>query len=48
MTKDTAIARKNPSLPAKWLNKTGLLDNGARLDFGCGRGQDAFTYMMAK
>jgi hypothetical protein len=35
----TAISRKKPSLPVRYLQKAGLL-KGKMLDFGCGRGFD--------
>jgi len=35
----TAISRKGPSVPCRWLHKQGLLA-GRILDWGCGRGQD--------
>lgn len=43
----TAISRKAPSAPMKWLNANGLL-KGKMLDYGCGRGYDADTFGMAK
>ena len=43
--KITAIARKEPSLPMKFLSSEGLL-KGEKLDFGSGRGKDARTYSM--
>jgi len=42
----TAIVRKNPSVPMRWLDQKGLLV-GRMLDYGCGRGKDACTYGMA-
>jgi len=42
----TAISRKGPSAPMKWLDKQGLLAGGRRLDFGCGRGADADHFGM--
>lgn len=41
----TAIARKDPSAPARMLHMAGLL-KGRCLDYGCGRGKDAETYGM--
>lgn len=41
----TAIARKSPSQPMKWLDARGLL-RGRKLDYGCGRGFDASYYDM--
>jgi len=41
----TAISRKGPSAPMKWLDKHGLLV-GEMLDFGCGKGADADAYCM--
>ena len=35
----TAISRKKPSLPGRWLKKNGLIIPPA-LDYGCGRGAD--------
>jgi len=35
----TAIQRKQVSVPARWLEKHGLL-NGRILDYGCGQGYD--------
>ena len=43
----TAISRKSPSAPMKWLHNAGLL-KGFQLDYGCGRGFDADFYGMAK
>jgi hypothetical protein len=43
----TAISRKSPSAPMKYLHKMGLL-KGKMLDYGCGRGFDADTFGMAK
>lgn len=42
----TAISRKTPSLPMRWLHKNGLLDGKRMLDFGSGRGFDAFYFSM--
>ena len=42
----TAITRKNPSVPMRNLNKLGLLENGRKLDYGCGRGFDADFFHM--
>lgn len=48
----TAIKRKNPSLPMRWLFKRGLLyPNGIFseiLDYGCGKGFDALYFGMDK
>ena len=44
----TAIARKNPSVPMRHLAKLGLLENGRKLDYGCGRGFDAEHFTMDK
>lgn len=43
MSKYTAMARKTPSAPMKWLAENNLLE-GRVLDFGSGRGADANTY----
>lgn len=43
----TAISRKAPSAPMKWLDANGLL-KGKKLDYGCGRGYDADTFGMEK
>ena len=43
----TAISRKAPSGPMKWLDANGLL-KGKMLDYGCGRGYDADTFGMEK
>lgn len=43
----TAISRKSPSAPMKWLKDMGLL-TGKMLDYGCGRGLDADTFGMEK
>lgn len=40
MSKESAIARKIPSAPARWLHSNGYI-RGRVLDFGCGRGMDA-------
>lgn len=45
MSKTTAIIRKRPSLPARWLSSRNLL-KGKCLDFGGGRGFDALHYNM--
>jgi hypothetical protein len=37
----TAIQRKGPSLPARWISSRGYLSGYRCLDYGCGRGQDA-------
>lgn len=42
----TAIARRVPSAPMRWLDKTGLLV-GKMLDYGSGRGYDSDHYGMA-
>ena len=42
----TAITRKKPSVPMRWLDQAGRLV-GKMLDYGCGRGRDANTYGMA-
>lgn len=47
MTKSTAIYRKKPSLPARWLASKHFL-KGNCLDFGSGRGKDAEFYSMTK
>lgn len=39
----TAIARRAPSAPARWLKAQGRL-TGLVLDFGCGRGADVQAY----
>ncbi len=43
MSKYTAIVRKKPSLPMRWLEEEGLL-RGRILDYGCGRGFDMKWY----
>ncbi len=43
----TAITRKAPSVPMKYLDSMGLL-KGKMLDYGCGKGYDADTFGMAK
>jgi 2-polyprenyl-3-methyl-5-hydroxy-6-metoxy-1,4-benzoquinol methylase len=43
----TAISRKAPSAPMKYLHSAGLL-NGKLLDYGCGKGFDADTFGMDK
>ena len=43
----TAISRKAPSAPMKWLHAHGLL-KGKMLDYGCGKGFDADTFGMEK
>jgi hypothetical protein len=49
-TASTAIARKKPSVPCKWLfEKTTYIRyywNANILDYGCGRGEDADHYDM--
>lgn len=47
MTHNTAISRKTPSLPLRWLNSCNLL-NGTLLDYGSGRGMDSWFYKMDK
>lgn len=46
----TAISRKNPSRPMKWLfdNYGPLFQNRNCLDYGCGRGFDADYYGLKK
>lgn len=41
----TAITRKVPSAPTKWLASRGKII-GAVLDYGCGKGFDALAYGM--
>lgn len=41
----TAMSRKTLSLPAKWLHEQGLI-KGDALDYGCGKGADAFLIGM--
>jgi 2-polyprenyl-3-methyl-5-hydroxy-6-metoxy-1,4-benzoquinol methylase len=41
----TAITRKLPSVPARWLHKEGLLI-GDCLDYGCGKGFDADYFRL--
>lgn len=43
----TAIGRKKPSLPSRWLAIRGYAQ-GRILDYGCGRGFDADWYRWAK
>jgi hypothetical protein len=43
----TAISRKSPSSPMKFLSRAGLL-KGKKLDYGCGKGLDADTFGMEK
>ena len=43
----TAISRKAPSAPMKWLDANGKL-LGKKLDYGCGKGYDAETFGMEK
>lgn len=43
----TAISRKKPSTPVKWLYDNGYI-KGDVLDFGCGRGFDADYYGFDK
>ena len=43
----TAISRKSPSAPMKWLDANGKLF-GWKLDYGCGKGYDADTFGMEK
>ena len=40
----TAIARRKPSAPAKWICGEGLWFHSSLLDFGCGRSVDAAYY----
>ena len=42
----TAIARKKPSAPMRWLERHGYVPSGPKLDWGCGKGTDAEFYMM--
>jgi len=44
---NTAITRKNPSVPMRNLHKLGLLV-GSKLDYGCGKGFDAKHFQMDK
>jgi hypothetical protein len=46
--KFTAIYRKKPSRPMKWLSSHKKLNGGRKLDYGCGRGFDAYYYKMDK
>lgn len=41
----TAMTRKSPSAPMKWLASNDMIV-GRALDWGCGRGYDAETYNM--
>ena len=41
----TAITRRGPSVPIKWLDSHSLL-TGRILDFGCGKGMDAESFDM--
>jgi len=43
MSHTTAIARKQPSAPMRWLFDADLI-TGRTLDYGCGRGFDASYY----
>ena len=45
----TAITRKKPSLPMRWLAKEGLIPSRIdTLDYGCGKGFDADYFGMDK
>ena len=45
----TAISRKKPSAPMKWLfDNYGPMLKGVMLDYGCGRGFDADYYGLKK
>lgn len=46
-SKKTAIHRKAPSVPMRWLSSQGML-RGTMLDYGCGHGIDADTFGMDK
>lgn len=46
-SKLTAISRKLPSVPMRWLRKQEKLQ-GNMLDYGCGKGKDADYYMMER
>ena len=46
-THKTAIARRSPSAPVKWLYANNML-NGQVLDYGCGRGFDSDYYGFKK
>ena len=46
--KNTAIYRKKPSRPMRWLSKHGRLNCKRKLDYGSGRGFDADYYHMDK
>lgn len=46
-THKTAITRKSPSRPMKWLDSKRLVKQGG-LDFGCGKGFDASYYGLDK
>ncbi len=48
MNKHTAIYRKKPSRPMKWLEKHGRLKSTRQLDYGCGKGYDAEFFKMDK
>ena len=43
---NTAITRKAPSVPMRNLAKLGLLRQGRKLDYGCGKGFDATHFEM--
>ena len=43
----TAIPRRRPSLPMRWLADNGWLEGLKCLDYGCGRGYDAYYYGMS-
>jgi len=45
MSHRTAMKRRNPSAPARWLYSYGYI-KGRALDFGCGHGMDAKHYDM--
>ena len=46
-SKKTAITRKKPSVPTRWIESKGGLF-GECLDYGCGKGLDADVYRMDK
>jgi 2-polyprenyl-3-methyl-5-hydroxy-6-metoxy-1,4-benzoquinol methylase len=41
-TERTAVTRKGPSAPCRMLYKSSRLTEGKVLDYGCGRGEDAY------
>lgn len=43
----TAISRNKPSVPMRALSAAGRIV-GRALDYGCGKGRDAYTYQMEK